>query len=130
MKQTFPTVPGISDALRKTGVPLSAVVRHGDLVFVSGIPPIDPVSGRVEILPIDRQTELVIENVRACLEAAGTSLDKILKTTLLVSNAAYYEIVNDVYRKYFPDPAPARSFCTVGSWPWPFDIEMECIAYV
>ena len=72
----------------------------------------------------------MIENVRACLEAAGSSLDRILKVTLLVSNAAYYETVNDVYRKYFNKNPPARTFCTVASWPWPFDIEMECIARV
>ncbi len=129
MNPEYPIVPVISKALQSANVPLSPVVRLGNLVFVSGMPPLDRQTGRVEILPIDRQTELVIENVEACLAAAGTSLSKVLKATLLVSNAAYYETINAVFARYFPDNPPARTFCTVASWPWPFDIEMECVAY-
>lgn len=130
MSKEIPKVPVISAALREAGVPLSPVVRHGDMVFVSGIPPIDPKTGKVELADIRRQTELVIENVKACLEAAGSSLDKVLKCTIYCANAAYYNDVNAVYGRYFPKNPPARTFATVGSWPWPFDIEIECIAYV
>ncbi len=126
-KQTF-RVGAISEALERNKVPLSPVVKAGDYVFVSGMPPINPETGQVESAAIPRQTELVLENVKACLEAAGSSLDKVLKCTVFISNAAYFDIVNEVYARYFPENPPARTFVAVGSWPWPFDIEIECIA--
>jgi 2-iminobutanoate/2-iminopropanoate deaminase len=121
-------VPGLSDALKKANVPLSAVVRGGGLVFVSGIPPLDPKTGKLITADIAAQTDMCLQNVKLCLEAAGSSLDKVLKCTVLITNSAHFETVNGVYRGYFDHDAPARTFCTVGSWPWPFDIEVECIA--
>lgn len=104
------------------------MVRAGPFVFVSGMPPIDRATGEIESADIPRQMELVLDNVKACLEAAGTSLDKVVKCTLFISNAAYFDKVNEVYRRAFPHEAPARTFVAVGSWPWAFDIELECIA--
>ena len=118
----------ISQTIEGANVPLSPVVRAGDYVFVSGMPPINQATGRIESADIPRQTELVLENVKACLEAAGTSLDKVVKCTVYISNAAYFDTVNDVYRRFFPAEPPARTFVAVGSWPWAFDIEIECIA--
>ncbi|MBK8007020.1 MAG: RidA family protein [Rhizobiales bacterium] len=123
-------VPGISEALAARKVPLSPVVAHNDLIFISGIPPLDPQTGEIERSSIERQTEVVIENVRLCLEAAGSDLSKVLKVTILITNSAYYEVVNVVYARYFKENCPARTFCTVGSWPWPFDIEIECVAHI
>jgi len=121
-------VPGISEGIVKAGVPLSPAVRAGDMVFVSGMPPIDPDTGAITRESIDVQTERVLENVKACLEAAGSSLDKVLKCTVFISNAGYFDAVNAIYARYFPQDPPARTFVAVGSWPWEFDIEIECIA--
>jgi len=121
-------VPGISEGIIKAGVPLSPAVRAGDLVFVSGMPPIDPASGAISRESIDVQTERVLENVKACLEAAGSSLDKVVKCTVFISNAGYFDAVNAIYARYFPADPPARTFVAVGSWPWEFDIEIECVA--
>ena len=121
-------VPGITDAEEKKNVPLSAAIKANGFVFVSGLPPIDPKNGEIKIGNIQEQTVQVLENVKATLEAAGSSLDKVVKAQVLISNCAYFDEVNAIYARYFPHNPPARSFITVGSWPWKFDIEIECIA--
>ena len=77
---------------------------------------------------IARQTEVCLDHVKASLEAAGSSLDKVLKMTVYASNSAYYGSINEVYARYFDENPPARTFVTVASWPMEFDIEIECIA--
>ena len=121
-------VAGISEALKAAGVPLSPAIKANGFVFVSGTPPIDPETGKVSSADIAIQTELVMKNLKAVLEAAGSGLDKVVKVNVFVSNSGYYDLVNEVYGRYFDDPAPARTFVAVGSWPWPFDIEIECTA--
>ncbi|MEX2453844.1 MAG: RidA family protein [Rhodospirillaceae bacterium] len=121
-------VPGISEALARAKVPLSPAVRANGFVFVSGLPPLDPKTGKVIAGDIRRQTRLCMQNVKRTLDAAGSSLDRVVKVTIFISNSAYYDTVNDEYRKFFPKDPPARTFATVGSWPWEFDIEIECTA--
>ena len=70
----------------------------------------------------------MLDNLKTVLEASGSSLDKVVKTTVFSANAAYFGRINEIYREYFPEDFPARSFVTVGSWPAPFDVEIECIA--
>ena len=127
-KKKIIDVPGISKHLKKEGIPLSAVVRAGGFVFVSGQPPMDRRTGRIPLVGVVKQTQMVLDNIKVCLEAAGSSLDKAVKCTIYITNAAYFDEVNDVYRRYFRRNAPARVFCTVGSWPKKFDVEIDCIA--
>lgn len=121
-------IPGISEALEAARVPLSPAVKANGFVFVSGTPPLDPETGKVVQGDIVRQTELVMENLKTVLETAGSSLEKVVKVNVFISNSAYYDTVNEIYGRYFPHDPPARTFATVGSWPWPFDIEIECTA--
>jgi 2-iminobutanoate/2-iminopropanoate deaminase len=109
-------------------IPLSAATSGNGFVFVSGLPPVDWKTGELVRGDILVQTRQSLENVKRALEEAGSSLDKVLKTTIYATNSAYFNDVNRIYAEYFPTDPPARSFVTVGSWPWEFDIEIEAIA--
>ena len=128
-KKTY-RVGKLSDAIDARKIPLSAVTSGGGLVFVSGLPPVDHQTGELVRGDILVQTRQCMENVKAALEAAGSSMDKVLKTTIYAVNCAYFSDINAIYAEYFPDEShrPARTFCTVGAWPWEFDIEIEAIA--
>ena len=70
-----------------------------------------------------------LDNLKATLEAAGSSLEKVVKCTVYITNAGYYDAVNKVYARYFTGGVfPARTFVTVGSWPREFDVEVDAIA--
>ncbi|MDX3806003.1 RidA family protein [Bosea thiooxidans] len=109
-------------------VPVSAVVRHNDTLYVSGIPPFDPATGTIVQMPIERQTEIVLDQMRLCLETAGSSLENVLKCNVYCTSAAHFATVNQVYARYFPKDPPARIFLCVPDWFGPFDIEIDCIA--
>lgn len=131
MKKQIIPVPALKDKRDPSGkvrVPLSKVVRAGDFIFVAGLPPHDPETGEPVQGDIRVQSRRVLDNLKICLEAAGSSLDKVVKTTVFCTNAAWFGTFNEIYREYFPDDPPARTFVTVGSWPNQFDIEVECIA--
>src|SRR5687768_3909829 len=115
-------VPVLSDAIDRSNVPLSAAVKANGFVFVSGLPPIDMATGRLVEGDAARQTEVCLENVKATLEAAGSSLEKVVKVVVYSSNAAWFAKINEVYRRYFATDPPARTFVTVGSWPLEFDV--------
>ncbi len=118
----------VSEMLAKGKIPLSPAVKANGFVFVSGLPPFDRKTGALVKGDIAVQTEASLENVKAALEAAGSSLDKVVKATVYISNAAHFPTVNAIYARYFPHDPPARTFVAVGSWPLEFDIEIECIA--
>jgi enamine deaminase RidA (YjgF/YER057c/UK114 family) len=95
---------------------------------VSGLPGFDMKAGKLLRGDIEAQTEASLAAVKLALETAGSSLEKVVKAVVYISNAAYFPTVNRIYARYFPDKPPARTFVAVGSWPLEFDIEIDCIA--
>lgn len=123
-----PHVPALGQFVERNNVPISPVVRAGDWIYVSGLPPVNPETCVIDILPIDKQTRRVLEHIKGCLEAAGSGLDRVVKCTIYCSNPAYYATVNAIYAEYFGAHKPARTFVCTAGWFGPFDIEMDCVA--
>lgn len=109
--------------------PYSQAVKVGDLVFTSGQIAINPASGTVEAATIEAQTEQVCKNLSAVLEAAGSSLDKAVKTVCFLSDMADFAVFNEVYGKYFTSK-PARSCVAVKTLPKNVLVEVDVIAEV
>jgi 2-iminobutanoate/2-iminopropanoate deaminase len=122
-------VEPLSTYLERWKAPTSAVIRSGDTLYVSGFPPFDPDTGDVvHGASIERQTELVLEQMKLCLLTAGSSLDNVLKCTVYCTSVDKFEAVNTIYARYFPAGPPARVFVCVPAWPGAFDIEVDCVA--
>lgn len=121
-------VEPISTYLANWKAPVSPVTRCGDMVYVSGLPPFDTTTGQVLDGSIEAQTTCVLDQLKACLEAAGSSLAHVLKCNVYCTSAVHFAAVNAIYARYFPLDPPARIFICVPEWPGDFDIEIDCIA--
>ena len=123
-------VEPLSTYLERWRAPASVATRHGDTVYVSGLPPFDPQTGEVVDAPIERQTEIILEQLKLCLETAGSSLEKVLKCNVYCTSVEKFAAINAIYMRYFPKDPPARIFVNVVAWAGRFDIEIDCIAAV
>ena len=109
--------------------PVHLVTIANDFVYLSGLPPFDPETGDIKPAPFERQVELVLEQMKLCLEAAGSSLAKVVKCNVYrTPDPSHFERFNAIYARYFPAESPARIFLHVPSWPGPFDVEVDCVA--
>jgi len=111
------------------GAPYSQAIRFGDLVFVSGQLPVHPASGKLVEGGIGEQTERVMENLKAILEAAGTSLDNALKATIFLADLADFAGMNEVYARYVGDRPPARATFQVAGLAAGALLEVEIVAH-
>lgn len=110
--------------------PYSQAVRSGSLLFVSGQIPLDPATGQLVAGDITAQTEQVMKNLAAILEAAGSSLPRVLKTTVYLRDLMEFGRMNEVYGKFFGEKPPARATVQVARLPRDAAVEIDLIAEV
>ena len=108
--------------------PYSQAIRVNGFVFCAGQTPIDPAMGQLIEGDVAAQTRRALENIRAILDAAGTSLTKVVKTTVFLTDMANFKAMNEVYAEFFPEHPPARSTIAVAGLPLGAQVEIECIA--
>ena len=108
--------------------PYSQAIRAGGFVFASGQIPIDPATGEFVKGGIAEQTEQVLKNLAALLEAAGSGLDKVVKTTVFLADMKEFAQMNEVYAKYFKDTPPARATVAAAGLPRDARVEIEAVA--
>src|ERR1700761_5991434 len=113
MKREIIRVEPLSTYLERWKAPTSAVTRHGDTIYISGLPPFDPATGEIVNASIERQTELVLEQMKLCLETAGSSLESVLKCNVYCTSVEKFTVVNAIYARYFSKDPPARIFVNV-----------------
>lgn len=108
--------------------PYSQAIVTCSFVYTSGQIPINPQTGEVVDGGIEEQAKQVLENLKNVLEAAGSSLNKVVKTTVFIKDMDSFAKVNEVYAKYFSEPYPARSCVEVSKLPKGVLIEIEAVA--
>lgn len=110
--------------------PYSQAVVHGGVAYLSGQIPLDPATGQVVEGDIAAQTERVLENLKAVLEASGSSLAGVLKTTVYMKDMTEFPRMNEVYGRYFTGETPARATVEVARLPRDVSVEIDCIAAI
>ncbi len=110
--------------------PYSQAVAYNGVLYCSGQIPLDPATGLIVEGDVAVQTERVLENLKAVLEAAGSSLGQVLKTTVFIKDMNEFAKVNEVYGRYFGESLPARATVEVARLPRDVRVEIEAIAAV
>ncbi len=118
----------VTDKAPKPVGPYSQGVVEGDFIFVAGQGPINPLTGKLELADARSETKRVFENMRAILEAAGSSLDHVVKCNVYLRDINDFAAMNEVYATYFSAPFPARTTIQAGALPGGIAVEIECIA--
>lgn len=112
---------------RNANLPHSPGIRAGDLIFLSGMGPVDPATGERNLGPIAEQIQQTLRNMSHMLESAGSALDRVVKVMVVLADGRDYDEMNQVWREFFPADPPARTVCVLqlsnGN-----GVEIECIA--
>lgn len=119
-----------TDRLAPAVGPYSQAVRYGDLLFCSGVIPLDPQTRKLVDGGIAEQTRRVLDSLSILLEDCGSGLGKVLKTTVFLQNLEHFAEFNAIYAQYFPHEPPARSTVQVARLPLGALIEVEAVAHI
>jgi 2-iminobutanoate/2-iminopropanoate deaminase len=117
-----------TDRAPKAIGPYSQAIIVDGWVYCSGQIPLDPAKGEVVAGDVSVQTERALKNITAVLEAAGAKLDRVVKTTVFLSNMADFAAMNEVYARHFGDHRPARSTVAAAGLPRGVAVEIDCVA--
>jgi len=120
--------PVVTETAPKPVGPYSQGIIEGDFIFVSGQGPINPGTGSLELGDVRAETRRVFENLRAILQAAGSSLDDVVKCNVFLRDINDFAAMNEVYSTFFMAPFPARTTIQAGALPGGIAVEIECIA--
>jgi 2-iminobutanoate/2-iminopropanoate deaminase len=112
------------------GAPYSQAVRYGDLLFVAGQVALKPDHDQIVGEEIEEQTERVCENLKAILEAAGSSFEQVLNTTIYLTDFGDFPKLNEVYGRYVGDNPPARATIQIAGLPMGARVEIAVVAHV
>lgn len=118
----------LTDRAPQPIAPYSQGIVHGDYVFVAGQGPIDPKVGKYQPADIKTETRITLENVKAILEAAGSSMGKVVKVNVYLRDIKDFPAMNEVYGTYFRAPYPVRTTIQAGALPLGIAVEIDCIA--
>ena len=110
--------------------PYSQAIKAGAFVFCSGQVALDPRTGQFVAGGVAEQTEQVLKNLSAVLEAAGSSLDQVVKTTVFLADMKEFSEMNEVYARFFSEPPPARATVAAAGLPRDARVEIEAVALV
>ncbi|MBI3047104.1 MAG: RidA family protein [Acidobacteria bacterium] len=126
---------GARQALQTVGAPkaigpYSPAIRAGNLLFISGQIPIDPATGALVGGDITGQTDRVMRNLQALLEAAGLGFEHVIRTTVFLADISEFAAMNECYGKFVADPPPARSTVQVARLPRDAKVEIDAIAVI
>jgi 2-iminobutanoate/2-iminopropanoate deaminase len=108
--------------------PYSQAIIEGDFIFASGQGCINPLTGKLELGDVRSETKRTFENLRAILQAAGSSLDDVMKCNVYLRDIKDFAAMNEIYETFFAAPFPARTTIQAGALPGGIAVEIECIA--
>jgi 2-iminobutanoate/2-iminopropanoate deaminase len=120
--------PVVTDKAPKPVGPYSQAIIDGDTIYVAGQGPGNPQTGQLEMGDVPSQTRRTLDNMKAILEAAGSSLDKVLRCNVYLKDINDFAAMNQVYGTYFSAPHPARTTIQAGALPGGISVEIDCIA--
>ena len=110
--------------------PYSQAIQANDFLYISGQIPVDPKTGKVNKETFEIECRLVLDNLKAVVEAGGSSLDKVVKVNIYLKDMSKFADLKKIYAEYFNDSKPARACVQVGMLPLDVDVEIEAVALV